>query len=280
MKVKSSINKKIPFNSQFFQNLKRIIIYSIIGAGIFYFIMHPFSMVVYWFNDNGLSFSFSLFLNRLFGQILHSFSFHMAFMSIVFASTGAWLGGIAGLIVVKINNKRKDHILVRNNLEKDLDDIIDQGESEHLEFKSSLRYDDYKKEVNKNLEQVICKTIVGFLNAKGGNLLIGVSDQGDILGIENDFQGLKKKNKDGFELKLYELISTHIGKKFSQNIKVNFFTLKGKDICMIQVAASDTPAFYTDPGNTIFYVRTGNATNPMTVKQAIEYVEMKKKSKN
>lgn len=237
-------------------------------------------MVVYSFNDNGLPFSFSLFINKLIGQILHSFSFHMAFMSIVFACTGALLGGIAGLFFIKINNKRKDYNLRKNHLDKDLVDIIDQGESEHLEFKSSLRYDDFKKEVNKNLEQVICKTIVGFLNAKGGNLLIGVSDQGEILGIENDYNGLKKKNKDGFELKLYELISTHIGKKFSQNIKVDFFSLKGKDICMVQVTASEIPAFYTDPGNTIFYVRTGNATNPMTVKQAIEYVEMKKKFKN
>jgi Schlafen, AlbA_2 len=265
--------------SRFFQNAKVIMIYALIGAGIFYFILHPFSMVVYWFNNNGLSFSFSLFLNRLFGQILHSFSFHMAFMSIVFAGTGAWLGVVIGLVIIKINNKRKRGNLRKQHFVNDILDLINQGENDSVEFKSSLRYDYYNKMVNKNLEQVICKTVVGFLNTNGGELLIGVGDHGEILGIENDYKSLKKKNKDGFELKLYELISTHIGKTFSQNIKVDFYNIKGKDICWVQVTPAKVPAYYIDPGNTIFYVRTGNATNPLTVKQAIEYVEMKKEAK-
>jgi predicted HTH transcriptional regulator len=57
-----------------------------------------------------------------------------------------------------------------------------------LEFKSSLRWGVPEGGVNKTLEKVIVKTIAGFLNSKdGGTLLIGVADNGTILGLEGDY---------------------------------------------------------------------------------------------
>ena len=85
-------------------------------------------------------------------------------------------------------------------IESELHELINRGESNTLEFKSTLRYDLEQQKVNKDLAKVIPKTLAGFLNAEGGMLLIGVADNGQILGLENDISSLRKKNLDYFEL--------------------------------------------------------------------------------
>ena len=55
--------------------------------------------------------------------------------------------------------------------ESTISNLVPQGESETLEFKTSFN--------DESLE-----TIVAFANAQGGTLLIGVSDEGEISGIQ------------------------------------------------------------------------------------------------
>ena len=71
--------------------------------------------------------------------------------------------------------------------------LLRTGESETLEFKSSLRWDAKRSQLNKKLEEVVLKTIGAFNNSRGGILVIGVDDGGNILGLENDYSTLKKK---------------------------------------------------------------------------------------
>ena len=56
-----------------------------------------------------------------------------------------------------------------NNLPK----LIDRGETESLEFKESLR-----------LKEEICQAVSAFCNANGGSILVGVSDDGTIIGVD------------------------------------------------------------------------------------------------
>jgi hypothetical protein len=65
------------------------------------------------------------------------------------------------------------------------------------------------------LESVIVKTVAGFMNAKGGTLLVGIGPKGEILGIENDYATLQKDpTRDGFEQKLTHLLANSLGKEF------------------------------------------------------------------
>ena len=84
--------------------------------------------------------------------------------------------------------------------DKDLIEILKTGENDHVEFKSSLRWDYNQNQMNKSLENVILKTISAFLNTNGGTLIIGVDDSGSILGLQNDYQTVSKKSSDGFIL--------------------------------------------------------------------------------
>lgn len=59
-------------------------------------------------------------------------------------------------------------------------DIIKNGESNTVEFKS------WKKSSNfKDLIELLVKEAVGFANTKGGTILVGVEDNGDITGCDN-----------------------------------------------------------------------------------------------
>ncbi len=67
---------------------------------------------------------------------------------------------------------------------ENLKKIISQGESITVEFKES------KKKLNKDVYESVC----GFLNRYGGQLFLGVKDNGDIVGVDGDFVEQIKKD--------------------------------------------------------------------------------------
>ena len=162
--------------------------------------------------------------------------------------------------------RKKDELSqqILNNDQKDVSELICQGESSRLEFKSSLRWDYYESKANKKLEEVILKSIAAFSNAKGGVLIIGVKDDGQILGLERDYSTLKQPNKDQFELHLRSLIMSGYGVPFAtNNVTISFPVIGGHEICMIEIKKGDEPLYTTVSDKTgaqveKFFVRTGN----------------------
>ena len=70
---------------------------------------------------------------------------------------------------------------------REVKELIAQGESKTLEFKSTLRWN--LEENRKDPERVthaVVKTIAAFLNTEGGDLIVGVNDVGEVVGIELD----------------------------------------------------------------------------------------------
>ena len=62
------------------------------------------------------------------------------------------------------------------------------------------------------MQEVIAKAIAGMLNSEGGHLIIGVADDGTILGIEEDLKTLRKPDADRFQLVLMDI---NLGKGLS-----------------------------------------------------------------
>jgi predicted HTH transcriptional regulator len=80
---------------------------------------------------------------------------------------------------------------------------IKERESSKVELKASFRYDmNNKKSNSKVLEKVIAKTIAAFMNAEGGTLFIGVDDESNPVGLQNDYETLKNRILTGLKLKL------------------------------------------------------------------------------
>jgi len=154
-------------------------------------------------------------------------------------------------------------------------DLIAQGESERVEFKSSMRWDYKRNQVNKDLQEMIAKSIAGMLNQAGGYLLIGVTDDGEILGLDKDLQTLPKPDNDRFQLVLTDIVTTHLGMEVVSYIHPHFEDVGEKCICVVAIRHSPRPVFLVKGDVYQFWVRMGNSTRGLDVKAATRYIQEK-----
>ena len=159
-------------------------------------------------------------------------------------------------------------------VDTELKELILIGENEKLEMKSTLRYDLRQNIVNKNLEYVIAKTVSAFLNSEGGILLIGVDDNGNALGLEKDIETFSKKDIDGFELHLRNIIKKHLGSNFEKHLKITFPIIDEIAICKVKILKSGKPVFANFEGKDSFYVRNGNSSIPKNREEQSEYEKL------
>lgn len=218
---------------------------------------------------SSIEYMFSQLKDMLLGQISHNNLMLIMF----YAEIGAMIG-LLSLLLYKVVHKRLGQIdYLKMELEKDLPSIIRLGEGPHLEFKSSLRWDLVESRVNRTLEGVILKTLAGFLNSHvGGTLLIGVADNGEILGLEKDFQTLKKPDQDGFEQALMTAISGGLGADLCTFVHVLFHVIDDKQVCRLIVSPAPRPVFLEQNNTPKFFVRTGGGTRDLNIQEALGYV--------
>lgn len=168
---------------------------------------------------------------------------------------------------------------IRKN-HKDIKLLIQEGENTHVEFKATLRYDIATEILNKNLENVIMKSIAAFSNTEGGRLVIGVKNDGEIIGLENDYSTLKHGNNDFFELHLRTVVEATYGNAFSsERIRVDFIKKGDKEVCIVNVKQGREP-LYTKITNKQglqeekFYIRVGNSSREIThVSEMMSYIK-------
>lgn len=161
-----------------------------------------------------------------------------------------------------------EHVLIQ--------DIISDGESNVLEFKERARWSHGTDKKGKS-EQVIVKSVAGFMNSEGGSLLIGVADDGTVAGLETDYATLSKRNRDGFELFLTQLIGNKISGPSTALCRISFHEIDDKEVCRVDVAASSKPVFACPVNSkefTDFWVRQGNKTEQFYGSELIEYKEV------
>ena len=105
------------------------------------------------------------------------------------------------------------------------------------------------------MERAVLKTIVAFLNSRGGTLLIGVADDGTIVGVDlASFEG----SKDKFGLHLNNLIKTQIGSEFLPFLHFTLVDFEDKSVMRVSCQISDRPVFLTDGKERM--VETGSMT--------------------
>ncbi len=151
-------------------------------------------------------------------------------------------------------------------------DFIARGEGPSLEFKSSVRWDVQQQCVNKALEKVVAKTVAGFMNRDGGTLVIGVSDDGEILGLEADMASLKKASEDGLSLHLTEILNKYLGEVAAAAVSISFAHVDGQTIAVVSAEPATKPVFLDDAAGPEFYLRSNAATRLLDVKEATQYI--------
>lgn len=179
---------------------------------------------------------------------------------------------------MKIANEINKFIksLVEEEIHKiDINELIKQEESYNLEFKSTFSWDMRENRVNKGLKFAVIKSIVGFLNANGGTLVIGVSDAHEVIGMDLDYRSNWKKNKDGFCMDFKNSLEEEIGlTNYNKYVDLSFVNIDGKEVCIVKVEKSLEPIFIKKDNKKFLYVRSDNKTDPLDDPEEVnKYIE-------
>ena len=154
-------------------------------------------------------------------------------------------------------------------------------EDEKTEFKSSIRinvwkYDQGERDPQKlkdpTLVENIVKTICGFGNADGGELIIGKRDDGKIFGLEDDMKLLKEPNEDQLKNYLATMLREqikHMG--FISKLKIYSDTVDEKTICLVKVPRHGKDPIFTSKQK--FYVRIQTSTQDLGGQEQFDYIK-------
>lgn len=150
-------------------------------------------------------------------------------------------------------------------------ELLSGGETGAVEFKSTLRTNLHTGQSDEKMHLSVLKTIAGFLNNNGGMLLIGVADDGTVLGLEAD----NFPNEDKLGLHLINLITDRLGAVFLPYIHPHFVDEEDKRVLAVRCERGPKPAFVKDGPIQRFFVRGGNATAELHGNAVTDYVRQR-----
>ena len=109
--------------------------------------------------------------------------------------------------------------------------------------------------------------------------MIGVSDDKEILGLQNDYNTLREGNRDHFELHLRNLLNNSFAKEYiSTNVRIHFPIVEDEEVCLVDIKYGTKPLFLEVKdrnGNKHkkFYVRSGNSSQELDIVETSEYIK-------
>ena len=259
----------LPLSWKLRSRLRMFGIALLLGAAVGIFVLYPTNEFVYFYEYQPTSDTKPV--DFAVHQMQRSLQGQTPKKTVFYALVGMVLS-IGGAGLYSSMQRRSERIeQLSAALDSDLHTLIGQGESATLEFKSSFRWDLRENKVNRALEGVILKTLAGYMNGNGGTLLIGVSDDGSVLGLERDYKALKKQDRDGFEQALMTAVATKLGADACRAVQVVFSSVENKDVCRVIVAPMARPVYVKDGESPKLYVRTGVLTRELNVQEAVDY---------
>ena len=248
-----------------------VALYALVGAVAGLVIIHPLVLAFIWVEAQAIDIElpplFEFLRNRTIFLVIPT----KLDVAAAFGVIGALVGAAFGLFTRSYFEKARNLRFLLEKLSSDVPALIAGGETNRVEFKSSLRWDVKENRVNKALEKVIAKTIAGLFNANGGSLLIGVADDGEVLGLEKDYASLHHKNRDGFERTLNDVVTKSLGGDLCPYLNTTFSKIDGKDVCLVIVQPSPRAVYLIEGKTSLFYVRSGNSTRQLDVREALDY---------
>jgi predicted HTH transcriptional regulator len=153
--------------------------------------------------------------------------------------------------------------------EPSIAEILREGESSTVEFKSSLRINLHTKNPDTKIEHAVLKTIAAFLNSDGGTLVVGADDRGTPLGLDADgFQ-----SQDKMQQHLANLIRDRLGVHHNLYIDSRVAEYEGKRLLVVAAKPGKSPAYVKDGKAEYFYIRSGTTTAELPASKIHDYVQ-------
>lgn len=178
---------------------------------------------------------------------------------------------------------------------KSIEEIIQNGEGHFVEFKSSMLWSealtkteieesklpDIKKYGRSASLIIIAKTIGGFLNSDGGNLLIGIKENRDtnkdeVIGVDAEFTKLRSPCADGYRRKILDSVVKpylpgFVFNHFNNYLKIEFCKINGMQVCRIRANKSDEKVFMKIKNQERFFVRIDASTRELIGEEIVDF---------
>ncbi|MGB8344559.1 MAG: ATP-binding protein, partial [Ktedonobacteraceae bacterium] len=165
------------------------------------------------------------------------------------------------------------YALVPDDLQ--LAEIIARGENAHVEFKVAVCWNAARNSKDEAMKDNVIEEVAAFLNTAGGMVLIGVKDDGAVVGLEDDYKAVNnsKPNRDGYQLFLLDILKNGLLGNNSLLYKISFGSIQGKDVCRIDISPAHEPVYLK---NEDFYIREGNRKRKLTKpRDIVAYVKQR-----
>jgi hypothetical protein len=175
--------------------------------------------------------------------------------------------------------------------------MIDGGENDKVEFKlaalwsteltneelagsTSIEVKRYKKNASKF---TIARSIAGFLNTEGGDLLLGIREDRrkntvEVTGIESEYAKLQEndRNPDGYR----RMIMDSVIRKYipdavamaSRTIHITCPVIDGRTICRIHITGAVKPMLVDVGNEELFFIRVDAETRLISGKTLTRYI--------
>lgn len=175
--------------------------------------------------------------------------------------------------------------------------MMNNGENDRIEFKKQSLWSadltreeilatespEIRKYRNNASKFIIARSIAGFLNTDGGDLLIGIEEdrlnnKPRVVGIEEDYHRLheKDRNPDGYRRMIVEMIlqkyMPEIVNTTSRFIHISFPSHSGRILCHVHVLPADKPVFVNIGNEELFFIRIDASTRSITGKVLTQYI--------
>lgn len=143
--------------------------------------------------------------------------------------------------------------------------LLAGGESDRLEFKSTLRHNLSSGKHGKEIELAALKTVAAFLNTDGGTLAVGVDDQGQVLGLTSD--GFE--DADHLLRHFSALLAQHIGVEHQPHVRFTVRVLDGRQLLLVKCGKAVEPVILHTGKEEEFYVRMGPTSRKLALSQVM-----------
>ena len=111
------------------------------------------------------------------------------------------------------------------------------------------------------------------MNSQGGNPDRGLPTTVSSSASTRTYGTLGDKgNRDGFEISFRNALKEHLGGDVSPFIELTFSEAQGRTVAIASCEPCHKPVFVQDGGETDFFVRAGNTSQPLNIKEANEYI--------
>jgi hypothetical protein len=177
------------------------------------------------------------------------------------------------LVVLVAQSRRKSRSVTTPffETEQEIRELLEKGEGERLEFKSTLRFNLAAGKPGKEIELAALKTLTAFMNTDGGVLAVGVDDQGRAVGLDAD--GFE--NDDHALRHFSSLFAQHIGVEFLNCATFGIRPLEGCKILLVECRKSKEPVILKSGKDEEFYVRAGPSSRRLSLSEFMRRVKRK-----